>query len=165
MSKSILKNIIAVMLLTVTMISCDGFIFDAETKTEYKRFVPRISGYAYGEVFGLYVMNEENVVVEANVVVITDSGRIQTERELYYKNGYSFFLYSPYIPDPEDMPIIGDKVDTIDPFEFFGSLKTIVDQCRGILRVSMGKIISCYPRDVFFEMKNYPDNSQIQEEH
>ena len=163
MIKSILMTAIAVMLLTITMISCDGFLFDTETEIEYKRFVPRISGYVHGEVLGLYVMNEENIVVEANVIVTTDSGRIQTGKELYYKNNYSFFLYSPYVSDPDDMPVIGDKIDTIDPFVFFESLRNVVDQSRGILRVSLGKIISCYPRDVFFEMKNYPNNPQVPE--
>jgi hypothetical protein len=162
MNNTLFKNIMASIIVISTLMSCD-IIFEDESDAEYKRFVPRISGYVYGEVLGLYVMNEENVVVDANVIVTTDSGKIQTEKELYYKNSYSFFLYSPYIPDPEYMPVIGDTIDTIDPFVFFDSLKTIIDQHRGIIRVSKGKTISCYPKDIFFEMENYPNNYQEEE--
>lgn len=114
-----------------------------------ERIVPRISSYTTGEIFGLYILDGNNVVVVANERVTTFDQNVYTDRELHHKDEYTYFLYSPYSYNPKGMPEVGDVVDTKNPNEFFSSLAT---SSEGNLRVSRGEYVSYGPCVIYFRM-------------
>ena len=84
------------------------------------------------DVFGLYIIDKNNKVVKANQEV--NSGD-SFKKEFIDIDGYKFFLYSPYTPNPEGMPAEREYVNTHDQFVFFQPLAT---QSNHTLEVSKG---------------------------
>lgn len=125
-----------------------------EEDWDCENLTPQISSYFIGETFGLYVVNDGNVVVETNLKVTTDGGKIQTEKDIYWKDGYQYFLYFPYLSDPKGMPEVGTKTDAENPLDFFEGL---TDQCVEIFRVAKGERRSCNHCTITFQMRNYND--------
>ncbi len=117
-----------------------------------ERIVPHISSYTDGETFGMFILNSDNVVTEANVLVTVAADGPQTERELYHRDGNTYFLYSPYLPDTEGMPEKGSVMETRSPYEFFSFLAT---QGTALSRVPLGEFKSWGPCVIYFQMVRY----------
>lgn len=146
MKKNIIISVMMIVVLT-TFIGC-GLMHDDRSGCE--RIVPRISSYITGETFGLYILNGDNVVIEANIKVTTSDQEITTEKEVYHRDEYTYFLYSPYNPDPEGIPEKGDVCNTRNPWEFFrGFTKNV-----SYLRVGRGEFKSYGPCVIFFRMES-----------
>ena len=142
-----MERMLVISVMMTMMISGCSLMHDDRSGCE--RIVPRISSYITGETFGLYILNGNNVVVVANERVTTSNEGANTDRELHHKDEYTYFLYSPYTPNPDGLPSVGDMEDTRNPNEFFGKLET---PSKESLRVSRGEYVSYGPCVIYFRM-------------
>lgn len=142
-----MKRMLVISMVMALIISGCSMMHDDRSGCE--RIVPRISSYINGELFGLYIVDGNNVVVVANERVTTFDQNVHTDRELHHKDEYTYFLYSPYSYNPKGMPEVEDVVDTRNPNEFFSGLVTSPEEN---LRVSRGEYVSYGPCVIYFRM-------------
>lgn len=100
--------------------------------------------------YGLYILDDEGIVMKANVpITISDEGKAVIRDWTHInKDGNVYFLYTPYITEPEG-PVRGDTIDTRDPLDFFTCLRI-----RENLQVARGKAGQCGTHIEYFYMTN-----------
>ena len=130
-----MKRLLIISVLMTLIFSGCSMMHDDRSGCE--RIVPRISSYTTGEVFGLYILDGNNVVVVANERVTTFDQNVHTDRELHHKDEYTYFLYSPYSYNPKGMPEVGDVVDTRTQMSSSVALQLLLKETYGYQEENM----------------------------
>lgn len=103
---------------------------------------------------GLYVIDKNNIIVKSNIRV---EGVVITEN-IYNREGYVYFLYSPFVADPVGLPKEGEMMEKNDVVIFFRPLAEIIAKSNisaGDLRVARG-LKACKEKGIVMDFYMVP---------
>ncbi len=98
-----------------------------------------VKGCETSQTCGLYILNEQGVLVNSNVPIKIDENGEDLEKDLNHQENNTYFLYFPYTDSPSNMPETGEIVETRNPHDFFHGLRTEVKE----LKVARGQASIC----------------------